>query len=405
MSKTIIIGAGPAGMSAAITLAENGEKVIVIDEYLQTGGRLLGQLYQEPHGDWWNGIKESQQLYDKAVTLEVEIHLNESVVDIEKENNKWIIYTDQQDFQTENVILATGAAEKPFSIPGWTLPGVMSVGAAQVMTNVQRVKPGKKGIIIGVNVLSSAIAMELQLAGIDVQGIALPAKSKTAAQAGDPLEVMNSLLHVSHMAPSKFIQLGSKFMKSEFMKKMGIQFYPKKGVTMWDIPIMIRKAVLEIHGDDVVKGVTVATITSEGEVIPGSMEYIEVDFVCIAGGLYPLAELAALVGCPFYHIQELGGHVPLHNEKMETTEDGIYVAGNITGIEGAKVAISQGEVAGYAILQKLRKGEFSSEITQATENVKKTREEAYIQFHPDIDVGKEKMQQYWDKKMLMKTDE
>src|SRR5699024_9510853 len=223
--------------------------------------------------------------YDEAINLGVEIYLNESVVDIEKINKEWIVYTNQQDFQVPNVILATGAAEKPFSIPGWTLPGVMSVGAAQVMTNVQRVKPGNKGIIIGVNVLSSAIAMELQLAGIKVHSIALPAKSKTSAQAGNPLDVMNSLLHVSHMAPSKF-------MKNSFMRKLGIQFYPKKGVTMWDIPVMLRKAVIKIHGKDVVEGVTIATITIDGEVVPGSSEYVEADFVCIAGGLYPLAELA-----------------------------------------------------------------------------------------------------------------
>jgi len=403
MDKTLIIGAGPAGMSAAITLAKHEEKVIIIDEYLQAGGRLLGQLYQEPQGNWWNGIEESQKLYDEAINLGVEIYLNESVVDIEKINKEWIVYTNQQDFQVPNVILATGAAEKPFSIPGWTLPGVMSVGAAQVMTNVQRVKPGNKGIIIGVNVLSSAIAMELQLAGIKVHSIALPAKSKTSAQAGNPLDVMNSLLHVSHMAPSKFIQLGSKFMKNSFMRKLGIQFYPKKGVTMWDIPVMLRKAVIKIHGKDVVEGVTIATITIDGEVVPGSSEYVEADFVCIAGGLYPLAELAALAGCPFYHIPELGGHIPLHNEKMQTTEEGLFVAGNITGIEGSKVAIRQGEVTGYAVLQQKYHDKFDTEITSAMQNVIKTRHDAYIQFHPDIEVGKEKMQRYWEERQLMNS--
>src|SRR5699024_3600722 len=104
--------------------------------------------------------------------------------------------------------------------------------------------------------------------------------------------------------------------------------------------------------------------TPDGDIVPGTEELIEVDFVCIAGGLYPLAELAALAGCPFYHIPELGGHVPLHNEKMETTQDGLYVAGNITGIEGAKVAISQGVVAGYSALQQIH-GQYDAEITRA----------------------------------------
>src|SRR5699024_10265526 len=230
MDKTLIIGAGPAGMSAAITLAKHEEKVIIIDEYLQAGGRLLGQLYQEPQGNWWNGIEESQKLYDEAINLGVEIYLNESVVDIEKINKEWIVYTNQQDFQVPNVILATGAAEKPFSIPGWTLPGVMSVGAAQVMTNVQRVQPGNKGIIIGVDGSSTDITTQLKRTAIMVHIIALSAKSKASAQDGNPLDVLNLLLHVCFMAPSKFIQIGSKFMKNSFMRKLGFQFYPKKGV-------------------------------------------------------------------------------------------------------------------------------------------------------------------------------
>ena len=55
-----------------------------------------------------------------------------------------------------------------------------------------------------------------------------------------------------------------------------------------------------------------------GNIIKGSEKIYEADFVCIAGGLYPLAELAAVAGCPFHYIPELGGHVPHHSEKMET---------------------------------------------------------------------------------------
>ena len=84
MSKVIIIGAGPAGLSAAITIAENGLDVLVLDEYMIAGGRLLGQLYEEPNGNWWNGIKESQKLYEKAVELGVKIYLNTPVSNIEK---------------------------------------------------------------------------------------------------------------------------------------------------------------------------------------------------------------------------------------------------------------------------------------------------------------------------------
>src|SRR5699024_173511 len=115
-----------------------------------------------------------------------------------------------------------------------------------------------------------------------------------------------------------------------------------------------------------------------------------------------LAELVALTGSPFYNIPELGGHVPLHNEEMETSVKGLYVAGNITGIEGAKVAISQGKVAALSILQQLNNQSFRNELDQAKENVRQERIDAYIQFHPRIDKGKEKMQAYWENQYIKK---
>src|SRR5699024_5189028 len=364
----------------------------------EAGGRLLGQLYQEPNGNWWNGIKESKKLYEEAINLGVDIHLNESVYDIEKIEDNWFVYTDLDNYVSKNIVVATGASETPFSIPGWTLPGVMSVGAAQVMTNVHRVKPGNNGVITGVDVLSSAIAMELQMADVNVKNIALPKKSITAAQTSTPLHIMDSLLHVSHMAPSKFIQYGSKLMKNNFLKRMGIRFFPKNGVTMWDIPIMLRKAVIEIYGEEVVEGVKLATVTKEGEIISGTEENITADFVCIAGGLSPLAELIALTGIPFYHIPELGGRVPLHSDEMRTNLEGLYVAGNITGVEGAKVAIAQGEVTGYSILNQLHSNKFASDLHKSKEKVKIKRENAYIQFHPKIEKGKKEIQHYWKAK-------
>lgn len=391
MNDVIIVGAGPAGLTAAITCAHKGLKVLVIDEYMIPGGRLLGQLYEQPDGTWWNGIKESEKLYQQVKDLGVCINLGTSVSNIVKEKEKWTVYTDRGVYVTKHLLLATGAAEAPAPVPGWTLPGVMSVGAAQVMTNVHRVKPGKRGVIIGVNVLSSAIAMELKLAGIDIACLALPHHNKITNGHGQPRKVFESLLHVAHMAPSPLVKFGSKLIVNDFMKELGIAFYPNRGFKMWGIPIQLKKAVIEIFGEKEVEGVVIASINKEGEVIKGTEEKIEVDFVCISGGLYPLAELAALTGCPFRYIEELGGYIPLHNEKMETPLEGLYVAGNITGIEGAKVAAAQGKVAGLTIAKKVTENVDEEEINEAVQKVKETRENAYIQFHPEIQKGREKV--------------
>lgn len=319
-----------------------------------------------------------------------------SVNNIEKIDDKWVIYTNQNTYETSHLLLATGAAETPAPVPGWTLPGVMSIGAAQVMTNVHRVQPGSKGVIIGVNVLSSAIAMELQMAGIEVATMTLPKQNILTSEQAQPKEVMNSLLHVSHMAPSPIMRMGSKLMKTDFMKQLGISFYPKSGFKMWDIPIQLRKAVTEIYGNGHVEGVKIASIDTKGNVIEGSEESITCDFVCISGGLYPLVELAGLTESPFYMIEELGGYVPLHNERMETAIEGLYVAGNITGIEGAKVAISQGELAGLSIAKNFGKENLEDQINNSIKNIEQTRNNAYIQFHPEIKRGKEILQNEWN---------
>nr|MBT3133396.1 hypothetical protein [Streptococcus vestibularis] len=80
----------------------------------------------------------------------------------------------------------------------------------QVMTNVHRVQVGRKGVIIGANILSFAILNELQLAGIKVEHIVLPEKSELSQKAGEPEEVLNSLLHAAHLAPSPLLRIGSR---------------------------------------------------------------------------------------------------------------------------------------------------------------------------------------------------
>lgn len=395
MYDVLIIGAGPAGLSAAITCREWKLKVLVIDEFPKPGGRLLGQLHLEPDGKWWNGIEETKLLLDKATELNTDIRCGISAHHIEKSDNGYSIYTNEGVFEAENLLIATGAAETPAVIPGWTLPGVMSIGAAQVMTNVHRVRVGNKGIVVGVNVLSVAIARELQLAGIDLECMALPALNPVTANHGNPRKVMEGLLRIAHLAPSAAIRFGSSLVKGDFTKNLAVKFYPKSGVKMWGLPIHLRKAVTKINGKDQVESVTICDLTADGEIIPGSEKTVEVDFVCIAGGLYPLAELAAVIGCPFRYIEELGGHVPVHNEQMETPVEGLFVAGNITGIESAKVARAQGALAGLSIAKRKVHDTvlIENEIQKAKVNVRTIRENASIQFHPGIEKGRNQMEE------------
>ncbi|SDI06326.1 NAD(P)/FAD-dependent oxidoreductase [Alteribacillus bidgolensis] len=395
-SDTVIIGAGPAGLSAAITCAKHGVKVTVIDEFIKPGGRLLGQLHEEKKDVWWNGIKEADALYEEALKHNVDIHLETSVYNIEK-SDQWLTETSNGDWRSPCLLLATGAAESPLSLPGWTLPGVMSIGAAQVMTNVHRVKVGKKGVIIGINPLTMAIARELQLAGIEIQGIYFPPYDQNLKHSETPEQTLADMKRMAHLAPSPLLRFGSKLLSTKWMREKAIQYYPKKGFSIWGIPLHFNKGVTEITGEQKADGIFYSSIDPYGKLNTEEQFFLETDFVCMSGGLYPLAELAAIAGCPFYLIPELGGHVPLHNETMKTPIEKLFVAGNITGIESAKIAIVQGETAGLSITQALygsSKG-LDKQITDSIEKQRNTRKEALIQFHPAIQQGREKIQKLW----------
>ncbi|MED3726283.1 FAD-dependent oxidoreductase [Priestia filamentosa] len=387
MIDLVIVGAGPAGLGAAISAAENGLKVYILDEFVKPGGRLLGQLHEEPDGKWVNGIEEAQKLYDRAIELGVNILCGVSVYDLVKSQNGWCVYTTDKIIESKCLLLATGASETPIPIPGWTLPGVMSIGAAQVMGNVHRVKAGEKGVIIGVNVLSVAISRELQLCGVRIENILLPPPSLISGDLSNPEKMMESLLRLSHLAPSPLIRFGGKWVSP----KLGARLYPKNGFKMWGIPIQLRKTALEIVGEEQVEGVRIANISATGTVIPGTEKVIEADFVCIAGGLTPMSELAAVAGCSFSYVPELGGHVPLHNERMQTNLKGLYVAGNITGVESAKVAKAQGNVAGLSVARELNAltDRADEKINEAIKQTIETRRKALIQFNQGIEEARE----------------
>ncbi len=106
----------------------------------------------------------------------------------------------------------------------------------------------------------------------------------------------------------------------------------------------------------------VADLTADGEVVEGSERTIAVDVVCTSGGLAPLLELLAQAGCPQVFVPQLGGYAPLHGPDMQTSLAGIWVAGCASGVEGAKVAMGQGRLAGTATARAC--GRFESPLAE-----------------------------------------
>ena len=127
----------------------------------------------------------------------------------------------------------------------------------------------------------------------------------------------------------------------------GYQVHASKIVRM-GVPILCNHTITRALGDQYVCQAEIARVDRDFTVIPGSERLLDVDLVCIAVGLRPLAELCFMTGMGFDYLPELGGHVPLHDANMQSTIPGIYVAGDVSGIEEASSAMEEGRLAGIA---------------------------------------------------------
>ena len=111
--------------------------------------------------------------------------------------------------------------------------------------------------------------------------------------------------------------------------------------------------------------------------IAGTEVRYEVDFICVAVGLSPLTDLAAAAGCRLAYVEELGGHVPLYDGNGETTVPGIYVAGDMIGIDEAHTAMEEGRLVGIAVAESL--GRVSPEEAEAEKREVRERLDALRQ--------------------------
>lgn len=403
-TDVVVVGGGPSGLSAAIELGSRGASVIVVDDHPTLGGKLQGQLHEEGKPrKWWKGIEHAENLVQKARNANVKLLTGKQVWGLEP---GWHVHVSDLTKNEEAlvikarcVLLATGAVEKPVPIKGWTLPGAISIGAAQVMTNVYGVLPGEKVIVAGIDILSLTIARSMKLAGADVLGIYMLPKSPFSNNAS-PLSQLNELKELTEHAPFWSIRAGGKLLKSEFGRKVAAKFYPSRGLKMWGIPVYLRHALLGINGDNEVESVSISKTEIDGTPI-GQSKRIKVNSVCLSGGLTPLYELAATAGCKFVHLEGLSGLVPLHNREMQTNIENLFVAGNITGIEGVKVAMAQGSLAGQSICKKMNIGEISvKDIELSIKKIENVRASSDIQFHPKIVEARHQLERLWKENIV-----
>ena len=119
------------------------------------------------------------------------------------------------------------------------------------------------------------------------------------------------------------------------------------------IPILTRHTIKEALGKDRVEKVVIARVGEDWKTISNTERELEVDTICLSVGLTPLTELLWLIGCKMKYVSALGGYIPVHDKNMETSISGVYVAGDVAGIEEASIAMEEGRIAGTAAAESL----------------------------------------------------
>jgi thioredoxin reductase len=317
----VVIGAGPAGLGAAIEAAGCGVKdILVIDLNMKAGGQLFKQIHKffgsSAHRAGIRGTAIGEEMLEEAARLGVEIWLNSTALGIFEDNvvsieNKTDGIPKIVNVKAEKIIIAAGASENAIRFKGWTKPGVMGAGAAQTMINVNRVKPGKRIVMLGSGNVGLIVSYQLMQAGCNVVALI-------------------------EAAPG----VGGYGVHAAKISRAGV-------------PIYTKHTIVEAKGEDRVEQVVIAEVDDKFQPIPGTEKTLDADTITLAAGLKPISDLVRLAETDMVFNGVLGGWIPKHGRNMETSVSGIYVAGDTTGVEEANTALEEGKLSGVAAAEAL----------------------------------------------------
>ena len=319
MKPVVIVGAGPAGISAARTLLDHGIKPCLVDESLRGGG----QIYRRQPA---NFQRSARQLYgfeaSKAEAVHRTVDELAPLIDYRPETLVWNAEEGRLDMlnnghatsiEYAQIIVATGATDRILPVPGWTLPGVYSLGAAQIALKYQGCAIGERVVFCGSGPLLYLVAYQYAKAGAKVVAVLDSAPFSAQCRALPAL--------------------------------LGQPATLAKGV--------YYRAWLTAHGIPVHQGATLTHIDGEQRVsgIRWGDHTLECDAVAFAHALRSETQLADLLGCQFTWNALNRAWLPQRDNAGRSSVEGVYLAGDGAGIMGADAAQMAGERAALAVLE------------------------------------------------------
>lgn len=336
-----VVGAGPGGMAAATRLAAAGLRVTVLDEGARAGGQIYRQL---PEGAGAGGIPEppshdhGHHLIEGFEASQLTCVHGATVWDA-KPGRLWFEHEGESKLlRCERIVLAPGAYDRCIPFPGWTLPGVVTAGALQVMVRGFGVVPGKRALVVGSGPLLLPTVTALLGAGVEVVA-ALEASSRWRALRAAPGVVGNAA------------------------RRREAVWYMKQ---LWRAGVKLQWGwtVFACEGDGRVQRAVIGKVDGQGRPKRGTERTIEVDVVGAGFGLVPSVELGLRLGADSRYLAERGGHCLVVDERQQAAP-GVFAAGEICGIGGAEVAAAEGALCAASVLEDLRGAAAATELSRA----------------------------------------
>ncbi len=296
-TEVLVVGGGPAGISAAIELGRVGINTVLVDDKQQLGGKLSLQTHNffGSVDDCYAGTRGMQigeiLLADLVKLPAVKTMLNSTAIGVFADGKIGVSGNGSYKLvKAEKVLFTTGAREKSLAIPGADLPGVYGAGAFQTLVNRDLIRCAEKLFIVGGGNVGLIGAYHALQAGIDVVGLveALP-------------------------------RCGGYKVHEDKIRRFGV-------------PVWTSHTVLRIEGKEKVERVIIAAIDENFKPVPGTERAFNVDTVLIAVGLSPVNEL--------------------HQKAVEYGMD-VYAAGDASEIAEASAAIFSGKITGRRIARSL----------------------------------------------------
>ncbi|MFI9233394.1 FAD-dependent oxidoreductase [Streptomyces rimosus] len=351
----VVVGAGPAGMAAALAAAGAGTRVVLVDDGERPGGQYHRQPADGPaRGAAVRAVQEHPRIewLAGATVWGVEAGGSGSGTAGREEGGPgpgaagrvdggsaagtaagtgggWTVHVLQgpadapartpYTLHADALVLCTGAYDRALPFPGWDLPGVVTAGAAQALAKGQRTAIGRRVVVSGTGPFLLPVTSSLLSVGARVLGV---------NEAGTPAAWLRAPFAALRDGGGKFPEL---LAYAATLARHRVPYRP-------------RRAVVAAHGRDRVEAVTVARLAPDWSIVPGTEHRIEdVDALCVGYGFTPQLELALAAGCALRD----GAWVAV-GPAQQTSVPGVYAAGEPTGIGGAALAAAEGELAGLA---------------------------------------------------------